>query len=92
MITATFRFVRSTGLVSGTWKLPYTLDGGATWKYVSATWKGVVLTGWGDCCQVGDSRPFVNGAFYFTEKRSYENDKKRTVSVTLKRGGDCTVQ
>ena len=86
----TFKFDRSKGLASGTWKLPYTVDG--VKKYVSATWKGVVLTGWGDCCQVGDSRPFVNGAFYFTEKRPYENNKEREVTVTLKRGGDCTVQ
>lgn len=87
----TFKFVRSTGLVSGTWKLPYTLDGGATWKYVSATWKGVVLTGWGDCCIPENARPFVNGSFYFTEKRSYEK-AGRQKTVTLKRGGALEIQ
>jgi len=85
-----FSFNRSTGVVSGTWKLPYDVAG--VTKYVSANWKGVVVTGWGDCCQTGDVLPFVNGSYYFTEKRTYLNSAKRNVSITIKRGGDCEIQ
>ena len=87
----TLSFAKSTGVVSGSFKIPYTKPDGKS-TTVSATYKGVVLTGWGEGCGCGDVSPetvflpFVNGAFYFTDTLNYTASKqKRTLSV--KRGG-----
>ena len=75
-------------MVTGTFKLPYVDLGGAS-KTLTANFKGVVLIGWGAGCGCGDddlgrpvSLPFVNGAFYISDK--VDVDEK---SVSVKRGG-----
>ena len=85
---ATISVNRSTGVVTGTFKLPYVDLGGAS-KTLTANFKGVVLIGWGAGCGCGDdnlgrpvSLPFVNGAFYISDK--VDVDEK---SVSVKRGG-----
>ena len=84
---------RSTGIVSGSFKLPYTsVDsrGKTSTKTVSATYRGVLLTGWGDCgCGETEGeviRPFINGAYYFTDSINYM-DGTREKSASAKRGG-----
>ena len=56
---------------------------------MTANFKGVVVIGWGPGCGCGDddlgrpvSLPFVNGAFYISDK--VDVDEK---SVSVKRGG-----
>lgn len=84
---------RSTGIVSGSVRLP--LASG----FVTAQWKGVILQGWGpgctDCGPGGAQvtyRPFINGAYYFRESRSYTTTAGRKKTVSVKRGGDVSVQ
>ena len=82
---------RATGVVSGAVKIPY----GDAGKTITATWKGVILQGWGpDCgCAPGGEElfmPFVTGAYYFADKVNYEvASGTRTVekTMTVKRGG-----
>ena len=93
-------FNRSTGIVSGSFKLPYTtVDGmGATKeKTQSVNYKGIVLSGWDHCGQCGDKQdgdvylPFVNAAYYFSDKLPYvKSGNEKTLSV--KRGGGVTVK
>ena len=87
----TLSFAKSTGVVSGSFKIPYTKPDGEP-TTVSATYKGVVLTGWGEGCGCGDVSPetvflpFVNGAFYFTDALNY-TASKRNKTLSVKRGG-----
>ena len=90
---------RSTGIVSGKFKLPYQFADGTT-KTISAKWKGVVLTGWGCECDCGEAvgksvfLPFVNGCFSFSDKLSYEvkGGTKTTIkTLSVKRGGSASV-
>lgn len=83
---ATLSFNRSTGIVTGSFKLPYTDAKGAQ-KTIAAKYAGVVLIGWGEGCGCGPEQvetvlPFVNGSFFFSDKV-----KSGTRSVTAKRGG-----
>lgn len=85
---ATISLNRSTGVATGSFKIPYTDAKGAA-KTMTANFKGVVVIGWGPGCGCGDddlgrpvSLPFVNGAFYISDK--VDVDEK---SVSVKRGG-----
>lgn len=82
---ATLKFNRSTGVVNGSVKL------NCADRVVSASYKGVVLTGWSEtCCGIAaglKAMPFVNGAFYFTDK--VENAIGRKFGV--KRGGAVSI-
>ena len=85
---ATISLNRSTGVTTGSFKIPYTDAKGAA-KTMTANFKGVVVIGWGPGCGCGDddlgrpvSLPFVNGAFYISDK--VDVDEK---SVSVKRGG-----
>ena len=89
---ATLAFNRTTGVVSGTFRLPYTrTDGKAT--TVTATYRGVMLIGWGPGCGCDESLvtdvqlAFVNGAFWVSDKAP--DTRGRTVSV--KRGGTARI-
>lgn len=89
------KFTRTSGLMSGSFKLPYLAADGKT-KTVSATWKGVVLPNWGDCCEIGaPTRPFVNGTYYFTEAIKYEvtgsTGKVSTKTESVVRAGDASI-
>lgn len=93
---ATLSFNRSTGVVSGTFKLPYTTESGAA-KTLSASYKGVVMIGWGEGCGCGREGeelpaflPFVVGSFTVSDKVSVPTGKK-DVTVTVKRGGAAKV-
>ena len=68
----TLSFSRSTGIVSGSFKL--SCESGTKKVY----FKGVVLNGWGrgcgcenPTCPEGQYMPFVNGSWYFTDKVKY---------------------
>ncbi len=91
---ATLRFARTTGIVSGTFKLPCVSDSGT--KTVTANYKGVVLFGWGPGCECGDpvdstTLPFVVGSYYITDKATVEDANGMERSVSLKRGGTVTI-
>lgn len=83
----TLRLTRNTGIVTGSLKLS-----GDAGKTVSATWKGVILQGWGPgcgCAPGGDVYlPFVNGAFFFNDSVQNGVGKK----LTIKRGGSLVVE
>ena len=88
----TLRLTRNTGIVTGTVKIPYG-DAGRT---ISATWKGVVVQGWGPGCGCDPGvegtvyLPFVNGSYYFNDKVSREVNG-RTQTLTVKRGGKVSL-
>ena len=87
----TLSFNRSTGVVSGSFKLSCLADD-STQKTLSASYKGVVLIGWGPGCGCSPSLedtvnlPFVNGAFYLND--TVEAGGRR---VKIKRGGVMSV-
>lgn len=86
----TLSFNRSTGVLSGSFKLPYTTAEGVK-KTQTVRYKGVVLIGWGPGCGCTDSvvdvvLPFVSGAYYFTQR--VESGNKR---VSVKTGGSASV-
>ena len=89
---ATLAFNRTTGVVSGTFRLPYAKEDGTS-ATVTATYRGVMLIGLSEGCGCGpgavgaDGLPFVNGAFWVTDKKI--DDRGRTVSV--KRGGAAVI-
>ena len=67
-----YSFSRSTGIVSGSFKL--SCESGTK----KVDFKGVVLNGWGrgcgcenPTCPEGQYMPFVNGSWYFTDKVKY---------------------
>ena len=68
---------RETGVVSGTLKVPYKLNGKKT---VSAKWAGVILTGWNRECdcddQLGVYLPFICGGYWFTDAVPYPSGSK----------------
>ena len=81
-----FSFTPSTGVASGTVAIPYT-DAKGVQRTMNASWKGVVLLGWGPGCECGDdvsgtTLPFMLGSFYFNDKATLD---AKSVSVT--RGG-----
>ena len=88
-------FSKSTGVVSGSFKLPYVDKATGREKTLSATYKGVVVIGWGDggsCSACGEGNkwlPFVNGSWYFTDKAGYEVKSSKGVTrktMSVKRG------
>lgn len=89
---ATLAFNRTTGVVSGTFRLPYAKEDGMS-ATVTATYRGVMLIGLSEGCGCGpgaagaDGLPFVNGAFWVTDKKT--DERGRTVSV--KRGGAAVI-
>lgn len=82
-------FNRSTGIVTGTFKLPYVTAAGKS-ATATATYKGVMLIGWGPGCgceDTGDSDvqlPFVSGAYWVSDKCESLTTGK---PVSVKRGG-----
>ena len=90
----TFSFNKTTGIVSGAFNLGY--EGGGT---VRATYKAVVMPGWGSAscvvCNPGSDetkeRPFISGAAWFTEKLSYDGANGRSRTVNVKRGCPVSV-
>ena len=84
---ATISLNRSTGVVTGSFKIPY----GDAKKSLTANFKGVVVVGWGSGCGCGDddpsrpvALPFVNGAFFVSDKVGVAGGTK---TATVKRGG-----
>ena len=90
-----FSLARDTGIVSGSFNLKYTDTATGKEKSTTATWKGVVLMGWGygcGCAKVKEDDkflPFVSGAYYFSDKVGYKAKETATKDTTLnvKRGG-----
>ncbi len=87
---ATISLNRSTGVATGSFKIPYVDAAGAT-KMLTARFKGVVVVGWGAGCGCGDddpsrpvALPFVNGAFFVSDKVGVAGGTK---TATVKRGG-----
>ena len=87
---ATLSFNRSTGVVSGSFRLPVTKANG-TETTVTASYRGVMLIGWGPGCGCDESLvpsdvklPFVSGAFWVADK-AVDAATGRTLAV--KRGG-----
>lgn len=88
-----FSLARSTGVVTGNFKLPYVDEKTGGEKTLSATFKGIVLVGWGEGCGCGDYDkflPFVNGSYVFSDKVEYQRGTA-TRTLTVKRGGILSV-
>ena len=89
-------FKQATGLLSGSFEMPYSFGGRA--QKLSASWTGIVVIGWGTCGICGNGgQPFVNGAWTFTDKFPYyQTSGSRTVKKwqNAVRGGsiDITVK
>ncbi|MGN0851949.1 MAG: hypothetical protein ACI4Q3_01075 [Kiritimatiellia bacterium] len=92
----TLSFNRTTGIVSGGVRLSCADTG----KTVSAQWKGVVLTGYGEGCGCAPADetvflPFVNGTFYFTDRISYDvqvGTRNVTRTLSVRRAGSVSTQ
>ena len=87
---ATLSFNRSTGVVSGSFRLPVTKANG-TETTVTASYRGVMLIGWGPGCGCDESLvpsdvklPFVSGAFWVADKAA---DAATGRTLAVKRGG-----
>ena len=79
---------KTTGLVSGKVRIPV----GESGKTVSASWKGVIITGWGDGCGCGETSvtlPFMVGAYVFSD--SFKDDETGK-TVYVKRGSTVEAQ
>jgi len=81
--------LNSSGVVSGSFKLPYVDENGKE-KTLSATYKGVVLIGWSSSCGCATvNLPFIHGAWTFADKLGYEaksGTKTVTKYISVKRG------
>lgn len=82
---ATISISRSTGIVSGSVKVPYQDEDG-NMKTYSAKYKGVVLIGWGPGCGCTDTvvdvtLPFMSGAYYYADTFKTESGKSVKVNV-----------
>lgn len=85
----------STGLVSGSFRMPADNDNG----YVAMSYKAVVLPGWGgaNCAECGgteeqNNRPFICGAAWFTDKLPYLTESMEPKgSKTVKENRGCAV-
>ncbi len=86
---AKLTFNRSTGIVSGSFKLPYVTAAGKSGT-ATATYRGVMLIGWGPGCgceETGDSDvslPFVSGAYWVSDKCESLSTGR---PVSVRRGG-----
>lgn len=82
---AKLKFNRKTGIVSGTFLVPFSS------KQVKATYKGVILLGFGDPCGCSfdpeNVMPFVNGSWYLSDKVTDSTGK----TISYKRGGAITI-
>ena len=83
----TFTFAKATGLFSGSFRLDFEHR-----SNVLASFKGVVLPGWGskDCSSCGldadeKQRHFGNGACWFTDNLDYVDGLGRTRMTTIRR-------
>ena len=88
----TLKLNRTTGVVTGTFALPYTTASGAA-KTVTATWQGVILSGWGcpcgGCWDLPEELdlesiflPFICGGYTFSDAVTGESG-----AMTVRRGG-----
>ena len=91
---ATLSFNRSTGVVSGSFRLPVTKANG-TETTVTASYRGVMLIGWGPGCGCDESLvpsdvklPFVSGAFWVADKAA---DAATWRARAVKRGGAADI-
>ena len=91
---ATLSFNRSTGVVSGSFRLPVTKANG-TETTVTASYRGVMLIGWGPGCGCDESLvpsdvklPFVSGAFWVADKAA---DAATGRTRAVKRGGAADI-
>lgn len=85
---AMLSFNRSTGVVSGSFRLPV-MKADGTPTTVMASYRGVVLIGWGPGCRCSPDGteielPFVNGAYWVSDRFQDETTGR---NVTVKRGG-----
>ena len=80
-------FTKSSGVVKGSFKLPY-LDSYGNVKTLSASYEGVVQLGFGSDCGGGceTSLPFLSGAWRFTDKIEYQGGSKPKY-ISSVRGG-----
>ena len=82
---AKLKFNRKTGIVSGTFLVPFEA------QQVKATYKGVILLGFGDACGCSfdpeNVMPFVNGSWYISDKLTDSDGK----TISYKRGGAITI-
>ena len=83
----TFTFAKATGLFSGSFRLDFEHR-----SNVLASFKGVVLPGWGskDCSSCGldadeKQRHFGNGACWFTDNQAYTDGLDRARTTTIRR-------
>ena len=94
---ASLTLARSTGIVKGSFKLPYTTEAGVA-KTLTAKYQGVLILGWGIGCgcdrpddeQLPAVLPFVVGSFFVDDAETV-NDGKSDKSVKVKRGGSAEV-
>lgn len=91
---ATLSFNRSTGVVTGTFRLPVVKANGAA-TVVTATYRGVMLIGWGPGCGCDEALvesdvklPFVNGAFWVSDTQV---DPLTLRKYTVRRGGAAEI-
>lgn len=89
----TFSYAPETGLVSGSLRLVF--ENGSA---VTAIWRGVVMPGWGTgCgeCTLGNDealeRPFISGAFWFSDVYHYVDGRSRVRTLSVKRGAPISV-
>jgi hypothetical protein len=90
--SATISISRSTGVVSGSVKVPYQDEDGNVKTY-SAKYKGVVLIGWGPGCGCTDTvvdvtLPFMSGAYYYAD--TFKTDSGKSVKVNVGSSAEIT--
>ena len=90
--SATISISRSTGIVSGSVKVPYQDEDGNVKTY-SAKYKGVVLIGWGPGCGCTDTvvdvtLPFMSGAYYYAD--TFKTDSGKSVKVNVGSSAEIT--
>ena len=93
----TLNFNAKTGVVSGKFNLSYT-DENKRAKTVSASYNGVVQLGFGYSCGCGDenpdepdTRPFLSGFWFFSDKLSYPVIGGNSKTINVKRGAAITI-
>lgn len=92
--SATISISRSTGIVSGSFKVPYQDEDG-NMKTYSAKYKGVVLIGWGPGCGCTDTvvdvtLPFMSGAYYYADTFETETGSGKYVKVNVGSSAEIT--
>lgn len=88
---------RTTGVVTGSFKLGCTEKATDKPKEISVSYRGVILLGWGPgCCSTSPVTdvfmPLVNGSWYFTDKVLYRKPgATRDTTLSTKRGCSMSV-